>query len=43
MSIFHLFTDQEQNQLSQELRLSSTRGGAVRWLLGAYFLSEENV
>jgi iron complex outermembrane receptor protein len=43
LAIFHLSLDQDQNQLSQELRLSSTSGGNVRWLLGAFFLAEENV
>jgi iron complex outermembrane receptor protein len=39
---FRVFFDQDQSQLSQELRLTSIDGGDLRWVLGAFYLSEEN-
>ena len=39
---FHLFQDQEQSQISQELRLTSAGGGNFDWTVGGFYFSEEN-
>ena len=37
---FHFFLDNEQEQFSQEIRLTSNGSGPLSWILGGYFFSE---
>ena len=39
---FHLFQDQEQDQLSQEFQLLSADGGPLNWQVGAFYFEEGN-
>ena len=37
---FHFFLDNEQDQFSQEVRVSSTADQPFRWILGGYYFTE---
>ncbi len=39
---FHLFQDQEQSQISQELQFGSISGGDLQWDAGVFYFEEEN-
>ena len=38
---FHFFLDNEQEQFSQEIRLTSNSDQSMRWIVGAYYFKEE--
>ena len=39
--VFNRFADEESDSVSQELRLTSTGDGAVDWLVGAFYFSDD--